>query len=61
METRWTYEVLMHDAYGSAGHWYRDHDPKTCETYAFATEDAARVEATKRYPANKIRTTILDR
>lgn len=61
-ETRWTYEVLLHDAYGSASHWYRDHDPKTCEPYnSFATQELALSEAHKRYPEHQVRATIFDR
>lgn len=61
METKWTYEVQLHDMFGSASYWYRDTNPCTGELCTFTTPEQARKRGNELYPQHFVRATIVDR
>lgn len=58
METKWTYEVLLHDMYGAASYWYRDYDARTGKPCAFTNDNSAIVRGRELYPNHEVRATI---
>lgn len=59
METKWTYEVLLHDMFGSASYWYRDVDPQTGKILSFVNDSLAIDVGKKLYPHHEVRAVIV--